>query len=183
MAVSGSVHLGLLAFLTLATTYNLGKSDPIEVNFLGPKTNTPFSSSKSTSKAKKAEPKLEKVAGAPAVARDNDAANSSSEEVSGNENTIAATNSYEQEITAEINRNKTYPLVALKLRQQGQVKVRFRVARNGQVLEAEILERSAFDSLNSAARRLIEEIHQFRPIPSEIKATSWLFTVPIEYKM
>lgn len=91
--------------------------------------------------------------------------------------------SYAAEVARELNRRKMYPEVSMRLRQQGRVKVRFRVQRDGKVLQAEILERSAHDPLNNAARKLIEDIHNFKPFPDDIKETTWLFTVPIEYTM
>lgn len=179
LALSGSVHLGLFVILAWNSSAAMDTSaNVVEVNFVEsnrsslarpvvrrlapPRDESPVELSK-----------VEEASGPPmeeALALD---AGKSSEHYE----------AYASEVVRQLNRHKVYPEVALKLRQQGRVKVRFRVDRSGDVLNAEILEKSAHDPLNNAAKRLIDEIRNFRPFPDEVKDTTWLFTVPIEYTM
>lgn len=91
--------------------------------------------------------------------------------------------SYEAEVARLLNARKRYPEMARRLRQQGRVGVRFKVQRDGQLLAFELIEPSVHSSLNEAARRLIQDIGNFKPFPAQIKAITWVMTVPIEYKL
>lgn len=78
---------------------------------------------------------------------------------------------------------RSYPELARKLRHQGQVLLRFRVGRDGQILESEILKKAPYESLNQSARRLIEEVRRFEKFPDHVKEATWAFTVPVEYRL
>lgn len=76
-----------------------------------------------------------------------------------------------------------YPEMAQRLRQEGSVKVRFELASNGRVLSASLIEKSPYEILNRAAKSLIEEIREFKPFPETIHSVSQVFTVSIDYAM
>lgn len=173
LALSGSVHLGLA--LALAMTATSQSKQKIEISFI-----------EATAPARQNKRKTLELGtqGTRALPEKSEAAIDDSvatEEVDGTPSPYYDV--YASEVARELNRHKVYPEISLKLRQQGRVKVRFHVDRSGSVLMAEILEKSPYDPLNSAAKRLIEEIRSFRPFPEEVKATSMLFEVPIEYTM
>jgi periplasmic protein TonB len=94
-----------------------------------------------------------------------------------------ASSRYEYELRMLLDRQKVYPQVARKLRQEGRVLVRFKLRKDGTVISAEIVERARHDSLNQAAHSLIEKINGLKPFPDEIKKTAWDFIVPIEYRL
>lgn len=192
MAVSGSVHLGLIAILAWPSSAVIRTLNTVEVSFLEPKAqvaavqphtpaprHTVIPVQKPQPKAESA-PQESESASEEAESETQPAASA----VSGSTGTPAPVqNAYAALVAREINRRKVYPPVALRLRQQGRVKVQFRVERSGTVVEAELLEESPHEQLNRAAKRLIEDIHQFQPFPDDVKESSWVFTVPIEYTM
>lgn len=90
---------------------------------------------------------------------------------------------YIAELTALIHRRKSYPLMAKKLNQQGRVKVFFTIGKNGQVIEARVVESSPYQHLNRSAAKLIEEINELKPLPAEINKSTLSFVVPINYRL
>jgi periplasmic protein TonB len=96
---------------------------------------------------------------------------------------LDASSRYEYELRMLLDRQKVYPQVARKLRQEGRVLVRFKLKKDGTVVSAEIVERARHDVLNQAAHSLIEKINGLKPFPDEIKKTAWDFIVPIEYRL
>lgn len=82
-----------------------------------------------------------------------------------------------------LNAKKRYPEISLKMRQQGRLKVRFVLERDGRIASAELVETSNFLPLNEAAKSLLAEIKKFDPLPNEISDQQWAVTVPIEYLM
>lgn len=94
-----------------------------------------------------------------------------------------ASERYLFEIRALLDRRKTYPRFAKKLRQEGRVLVRLQIRRDGKILSAEVIEKAKFDSLNEAAAALVTAIDGWKPFPEEIKKTVWAIDVPIDYSL
>lgn len=90
---------------------------------------------------------------------------------------------YILELVQVLNAKKIYPDLAKRLKQQGRVLVQFRLSREGRVMEAKILQKTAFEILNRSAQSLIEQLDGLKPFPQELKQNSWLFTVPIDYQV
>lgn len=90
---------------------------------------------------------------------------------------------YVYEIAMELNRKKSYPALAQKLGQQGRITVQIKLDRSGKVIETIFLEESNFPSLNQATKKLIAGLDHFKPFPEHVTESSWLITVPIEYKL
>lgn len=90
---------------------------------------------------------------------------------------------YIAELLQVLNKKRRYPEMARRLRQQGRVLLRFEVLRNGQVLEARVVEESAYESLNRSAQSMIREMQELKPFPDEIKKNRWSFVIPVEFKM
>lgn len=188
LALSGTLHLSLiLGFLWWSTSTAYRALQKIEISFVQAGEQAP------------AQLKLEKKALNPPVATAKPVSDSAPAAASAPVEATAKVaqdpaageaqadlqeyEKYAQEVARTLNRNKVYPEISRRLRQQGLVKVRFRIERSGRVTAAEVIEQSSFTHLNTAAQRLIEEIRFFRPFPQDVKETTWLFTVPIEYKM
>lgn len=106
-----------------------------------------------------------------------------SEEGGGTAIALSERDRYIAEIVRYLNGRKRYPQLALRLRQQGTIVVKFRLDRNGRVLEADLVQKTPFETLNQSAKNLIQEIQGLRPFPDSVKDQTWLFTVPIEYRM
>lgn len=188
LALSGSLHAGLIGIVTWISAPNLTPvTVPVEVRFLeGPRTAAP---APVVSAIKRPDLVKKEVAREPSPTELAPSVESVSAEVVPEAGASVSGmrqghyDSYASEIIRELNRHKVYPETALRLRQQGRVKVRFRIDRTGQVLEAEILEKAPFETLNRAARRLIEDVRRFKPFPESVNEATWIFTVPIEYTM
>lgn len=90
---------------------------------------------------------------------------------------------YLAEIRTMLDSKKEYPIAARRMGHRGRVVVRFVLERDGRVQKAEILQSSASEILNRAARGLIEGLRTIKPFPKEVALTEWAVVVPIEYQM
>lgn len=187
---SGSIHLGLLAFLSLGLAT---KSTPIldrtEISFIevgAPvKMRTPTAPRVVRPPAAvvvKSSPSTE-IQPRPAEAEEAPTADQSIQAEVGSTEFQVGVSSYEAEVATMLNSRKRYPEAARRLRQQGRVKMTFEVDRSGTVLSVTLVEPSTHTLLNEAAQKLVNEIKSFKAFPDNIKAQVWKFTVPIEYKM
>ncbi|MBX3021351.1 MAG: energy transducer TonB [Bdellovibrionales bacterium] len=188
LALSGSVHLGLILLLAWGGVKAYQVLQQVEVSYVAGATKSRSHSGPTVIKT----PAIVKAAAenSPAPSETTTTQSEVTPLVTADVNggglsaeMLKAYEIYALEVASTLNRRKVYPEVSRRLRQQGRVKVRFRVERSGRVMEAEVIESSDFPQLNMAARRLIEEIRSFRPFPEDVKETTWLFTVPIEYTM
>ena len=62
-----------------------------------------------------------------------------------------------------INQHKHYPLAALRLHQQGKVRISFKLLNNGNVDNLEIAQSSGYHSLDNAALLAVKKIQPFHP--------------------
>lgn len=90
--------------------------------------------------------------------------------------------SYVQELQAFLEKNKSYPKTALRLRHSGTVQLRLVIAPDGTFSHVEILTPSPFDTLNGAALKLVSGLKSFKPLPSDFKGDGE-FVVPIAYRL
>jgi|FLYM01.1.fsa_nt_gi periplasmic protein TonB len=183
-ALSGSFHVGLLALLLVNAQGDV--ESPIDIQLI--EVQSPVEMPKS-----KEAPKVTPVVSAPVVKTElkpispPDVTEKALEEglSSSEQSQIQATAEeiYKSQIARELNARKSYPLMAKKLRQQGRVVVQFNVARDGQIIEAKVVKSSPFTTLNSSAQKLVENLKNLNPFPNEIKKSTWLFQVPVDYQM
>ena len=89
---------------------------------------------------------------------------------------------YVHELKAYVDANKFYPRLALRLKQAGTVRVRLKIAPDGQFEDIELAQKSAHVHLNQAALALIQSLKGFEPPPERLRA-SGAFEIPIEYKL
>ncbi len=94
-----------------------------------------------------------------------------------------AKNKYFSLIAQTIYKNKRYPRQAYSLNQEGKVVVRLKLAKNGKILDLEVLEQASYKSLTNATIETIKSINKFPPIPEELKVEDITFRIPIEYKI
>jgi protein TonB len=88
---------------------------------------------------------------------------------------------YLYEIKKLLERRKTYPAMAQKMGHTGRVLMRFTLAKDGSVIESEVVEKASYETLNKAADALVRSISKEKPFPHEIRKTTWSITVPIDY--
>ena len=75
---------------------------------------------------------------------------------------------YKTELREEINKNKTYPTISRKLKEQGKVIVSFRVMKNGLFENIKLSGSSNIKRLDEAALNALYETKKFKPIENEI---------------
>lgn len=92
-------------------------------------------------------------------------------------------NEYLTRIKSHIEKYKKYPKRAKRLKQQGNVIVRFEIKKNGQIHSVNIKSKCPYKRLNTAALNLLKEIAKFDPIPDELNKNSWAIEVPISYSI
>jgi periplasmic protein TonB len=90
---------------------------------------------------------------------------------------------YIYELRRFIDLRKTYPSLARKMRQEGQVIVRFEVLRDGKFTNIELTTPSQHERLNAAARELIASVNVYKPLPVSIASERLLVTVPLTYSL
>lgn len=90
-------------------------------------------------------------------------------------------NQYRNRLREEINKNKTYPTISKKLKEEGKVIISFRVLQNGFFSEIKLLVSSDKERLDKAA---LYDTKQFEPYDNRIVNKEYLdFEVPIDFKL
>lgn len=179
MLASGSVHLGLFALLGGFTLALQPKSQPILIDFI--ESQVALTKSVETKKPKVvalSEP--EKVLESDVITK---IENTDATPALDAGQIASARDLYISKLTRTLNAKKRYPEMARKMRQQGRLKVRFVLERDGRIVNAQLVETSNFNQLNEAAQSLLGEIKRFDPFPTEVADKEWAVTVPIEYVM
>jgi len=72
-----------------------------------------------------------------------------------------------------INQHKHYPLAALRLHQQGKVRISFKLLNNGNLNNLEIAQSSGYHSLDNAALLAVKKIQPFRPAADYIASAKY----------
>ena len=94
-----------------------------------------------------------------------------------------AIRSYLGLVFQELESHKRYPRGAERSGLDGRVVLRFTVRRDGQVLDAEVVEVAGHNSFGEAAMRALTRVGQLPPFPSDIRRTDVLVEVPISYRI
>jgi len=95
----------------------------------------------------------------------------------------AIENKYLLKLKRLIEKNKTYPNSAKRLRQMGKVYLSFTILKNGKISNVQITKNSNFKKLNKAALEIMAKIQKFEPIPNELNKSTWNITVPVVYQI
>ena len=88
---------------------------------------------------------------------------------------------YKTELREEINKNKTYPTISRKLKEQGKVIVSFRVMKNGSFENIKLSGSSNIKRLDEAALNALYETKKFKPFENEINKEFVDFELPLEF--
>jgi periplasmic protein TonB len=81
----------------------------------------------------------------------------------------------------EINKNKVYPTISRKLKEQGKVIISFRVLKNGVFENINIQTSSNIKRLDEAALNALYDTKKFRSFDEEITKDYMDFEVPLEF--
>lgn len=88
---------------------------------------------------------------------------------------------YISELREEINKNKSYPSISKRLKEQGKVIISFRVLKNGLFVNINILKSSNYQRLDNAALDALSITKQFREFDKEINKEYLDFELPLEF--
>nr|WP_093188078.1 energy transducer TonB [Thiocapsa sp. KS1] len=90
---------------------------------------------------------------------------------------------YYAELAAWLERHKRYPALARKMRQEGIVRVRFVIDRNGRVISHRIETSSGHTALDDAASELLRRASPMPAIPARMGQSRLEIVVPIAYRL
>lgn len=88
--------------------------------------------------------------------------------------------SYDQYLVSYINKYKTYPRIAERLKQQGVVISKIIISKDGQLKDVIINKSSGFSTLDQGTVNLIKSLAPFKPLPDNFKS-EYEVSIPIEY--
>ena len=88
---------------------------------------------------------------------------------------------YKTELREEINKNKTYPTISRKLKEQGKLIVSFSVMKNGLFENIKLSGSSNIKRLDEAALNALYETKKFKPFENEINKEFVDFELPLEF--
>jgi periplasmic protein TonB len=90
---------------------------------------------------------------------------------------------YRQRLSALLAGQQEYPRIAALRGWQGEVRLRLRVARKGNLLGVELDHSSGFDVLDRHAVAMLEALAGLPPLPDALQANEIQVVVPINYKL
>lgn len=90
---------------------------------------------------------------------------------------------YQSALSEAINRQKFYPRLAQRLRQEGQVTVAFTVLANGRIQAVRVVGSSGMPLLDQGAVEAIRRVGQFRPIPPALGMSRMSLRIVLNYKL
>jgi periplasmic protein TonB len=90
---------------------------------------------------------------------------------------------YSSKLREEINKNKDYPTISKKLKEEGRVLLSFRVLKSGQFTNIRILVSSGKERLDKAALNALYETKEYEPFHDSINKEYLDFELPLEFKL
>lgn len=90
---------------------------------------------------------------------------------------------YASKLRKEINKNKNYPTISKKLKEEGRVLLSFRVLKSGQFTNIKILVSSAKERLDKAALNALYDTKEYEAFDNSINKEFLDFELPLEFKL
>jgi protein TonB len=90
---------------------------------------------------------------------------------------------YSSKLREEINKNKSYPTISKKLKEEGRVIIGFRVLKTGQFTNIRILVSSNKERLDKAALNALYDTKEYEPFNDSINKEFLDFELPLEFKL
>jgi protein TonB len=90
---------------------------------------------------------------------------------------------YRQSLTEIFAGQQQYPRVAALRGWEGEVRLRLRVARKGNLLAVQLDHSSGFDVLDQHALAMLQELTSLPPLPDGLEANEIQVVVPVNYKL
>jgi len=93
----------------------------------------------------------------------------------------AIKSAYLKEVRQLIEFNKYYPRRAKRMHRSGVVEIEFTILKNGKISNINILKGCKYSILNRAAKKTLEKIGAFKPLPNAFESDSLTLRIPINY--
>ena len=90
---------------------------------------------------------------------------------------------YRQRLTSLLARQQTFPRIAEMRGWEGEVRLRLRVARKGQLLAVALDRSSGHAVLDEHAAAMLAELGSLPPLPEAVEGSEILVVVPINYRL
>ena len=90
---------------------------------------------------------------------------------------------YRQSLTEIFAGQQQYPRVAALRGWEGEVRLRLRVARKGNLLAVQLDHSSGFDILDQHALSILQQLASLPPLPEGLEANEIQVVVPVNYKL
>ena len=90
---------------------------------------------------------------------------------------------YRQSLTEIFAGQQQYPRVAALRGWEGEVRLRLRVARKGNLLAVQLDHSSGFDILDQHALAILQQLATLPPLPEGLEANEIQVVVPVNYKL
>lgn len=97
------------------------------------------------------------------------------------EETDSARQSYLEELQALISQHRRYPKRAIRMQQEGVVRIAFKINAVGEFGGIRLLESSGYSALDNAALSAISGLKRFKPLPDELSVTLLELSLPIQF--
>ena len=94
-----------------------------------------------------------------------------------------ATDSYTNQLTRAIAKQKKYPKIAQMRQWQGEVLLNIEIDPQGNLVKADILEESRYKVLNNEAIDMVKRASPFPQPPEELRLKNFTVLVPISFKL
>ena len=94
-----------------------------------------------------------------------------------------ATDSYTNQLTRAIAKQKKYPKIAQMRQWQGEVLLNVEIDPQGNLVKADILEESRYKILNNEAIDMVKRASPFPQPPEELRLKNFTVLVPISFKL
>ena len=93
------------------------------------------------------------------------------------------TDSYTNQLTRAIAKQKKYPKIAQMRQWQGEVLLNIEIDPQGNLVKADILEKSRYKILNNEAIDMVKRASPFPQPPEELRLKNFTVLVPISFKL
>lgn len=81
----------------------------------------------------------------------------------------------------KINKHQAYPRQSKVFKEEGLVKIRMTLDREGQLTKLELIQATKYSRLNDAAMKAASDAVPFSKFPNEVEYQSWKIIVPIRF--
>jgi protein TonB len=98
-------------------------------------------------------------------------------------NTEAVLQEYKAGLVRFVVEHQQYPRIARRQNQQGVVRVRFSIERDGRIADVLISGASQFDLLNQGAKQTLEQLAFYKPLPICLDLSRLVVEIPIKFTL